>query len=165
MDINNPFETFQKYAFRLEALPRYLVENEKEAFAAFKESGVLPDSFGLDWSELVSNNVRVGKKMQRLRLLSEHLTDYERFELQIYSGPSQGEQIHTGMRNDYQDQYMYDFWFFDDKWIAQVNYEDDGTFINFDIRLATPQELQMYTYWYAVYKVAKPLKHVSSYLK
>ena len=42
MDTNDPFNTFHKSAFRLEALPQYLVNYENVAFEKFKASGVLP---------------------------------------------------------------------------------------------------------------------------
>jgi hypothetical protein len=160
MDISNPFETFEKYAFRLEALPQYLVEDEKEAFEEFKKTGnVNPDDSG--WAELIASHTASGRRVERLRLFSEQFTDYERFEIQRYAGPKGGEEIRTALRKNYTDNYKYDFWFFDDKWIAQINYEDDGTFINFDVREATFEEFQMYEFWKAVYETATPLKRVN----
>jgi hypothetical protein len=156
MDINNPFETFARDAFRLEALPQYIVPEEKESFEHFQKTGLVcePDT---EWSNLVSQNINAGKRMERLRLLSEHLTDYERYELQAYSGPLGGERIHTALKKDYVVKYKYDFWFFDDEWIAQVNYEPDGTFIGFDVRHATPNEVEMYKYWHSIYETANPV--------
>lgn len=161
MDINNPFETFEKSAFRVEGLPEYKVEGETEAIQYFKENGRVPDGFGKNWRELVNSNIKSGKKMERLRLLSDELTDYERFELQAYWGQGDGENIKIAPRNDYSDLYQYDFWFFDDKWIAQVNYTEDGTFINFDVRIATDDEIREFTYWHAVFEGAKSLRQVS----
>lgn len=159
MDPNNPFETFEHYAFRLEALPQYIVPQEEDALRHFLETGLVAE-YDPDWLMLVSSNVKAGKRMERLRLFSEHLTDYERYEIQAYPGPIGGEQIRTALRKDYLEQYIYDFWFFDDKWIAQVSYKEDGTFINFDVRLATTEEITMYQYWYSVFKTAKPLRQV-----
>ena len=159
MDITNPFETFEKYAFRLEALPQYIVSSEKDTFAHFLETGIVRPSDN-EWAELVKKNIDAGKKMERLRLFSEKLTDYERYEIQVYSGPSAGESIHTALKKDYIDQYQYDFWFFDDEWIAQVNYEADGTFVNFDVRRATSDEIEQFQYWHSVYETAKPLIQV-----
>lgn len=159
MDINNPFQTFQKYAFRLEALPQYIVDDERVDFENFQKYGHV-DCIDNYWSEVVSNAIESGKRFERLRLLSEKLTDYERFELQAYTGPSVGEDIHTALRKDYPDDYKYDFWLFDDEWIAQVNYESDGTFINFDVRSATEAELTMYKFWHEVYLQSPQLRQV-----
>ena len=156
MDPSNPFETFERTAFRLEALPQYIVENEKEAFAHFLETGeiMLKDT---DWQDLVAKNIAAGKKMERLRLFSKDLTDYERYEIEAYPGPKAGEVIRTALRKEYELEYRYDFWFFDEVWIAQVNYETDGTFVNFDVRVATEEEKQMFNDWYDVFKSATPL--------
>jgi len=159
MDINNPFETFERYAFRLEALAWYIVPNEAESLKHFQKSGLV-DNSDSEWAKLVSKNTMAGKRMERLRLLSEHLTDYERYELQAYTGPKGGEQIHVALKKDYLEKYSYDFWFFDDKWIAQVNYEEDGTFIDFDVRLATPDEFEAYTYWHSTYEKSEQLRQV-----
>lgn len=158
MDINNPFETFEQYAFRLEALPQYIVDSEKESYTRFLQTGVA--ALDSDWADFVSKNISKGKRMERLRLFSEKLTDYERYEIQVYSGPAGGEKIRTALRKDHINEYRHDFWFFDDKWIAQVNYEQDGTFLNFDVREATPEEYGMYEYWRSVYEDAQPLKQV-----
>lgn len=159
MNSSNPFETFEKYAFRLEALPQYLVVDEKEAFDTFKKTGNVQSSDS-DWLDTVRQNTTRGKNMDRLRLFSEKLSDYERFETQRYAGPKGGERIRTALRKDNADNYKYDFWFFDDKWIAQINYEEDGTFVNFDIREATAEEFEMYQYWRSVFETAKPLRQV-----
>ena len=161
MDINNPFETFERSAFRLEALPQYLVENEKEAFRDFKESGVLPGSFGSEWAELVSKNIQTGKSMQRLRLLSDELSDYEQFEIKVYSGISVGEDIRAALRAEYISRYEYDFWLFDSYWIAQVVYEGDGTFVRIDMREATNEELEKAEYWIDVFNQSK---NINDYL-
>lgn len=163
-DPAKPFETFERYAFRLEALPQYLVEDERESFMHFQKTGeIIPHNSG--WTKLVAANTKAGKKMERLRLLSEVPTDYERYELQIYSGPEGGEVIRTALRKQYEAEYTYDFWFFDDQWIAQVYYEADGTFIKFDVRTATKEEKRAYEHWYAVFEKATPLRNSALYDK
>lgn len=159
MDIKNPFETFEHSAFRLEALPTYVVPEEKKSFEEFQRTGLVGE-LKSDWSRVVLKNATAGKKMERLRLLSRDLSDYERYEIQAYSGPKNGESIRTALRDEYSDQYKYDFWFFDEQWIAHVHYETDGTFIDFDMRRASAEELEMYRYWRSVFENAHPLKQV-----
>jgi hypothetical protein len=151
MDINNPFETFETSAFRLEALPQYLVEKEKASYLAFKTSGDKPTYFNREWSELVARHVKAGRSMRRLRLLSDELTDYERFETQVYSGLSAGEEIRANLRSQYAEAYRYDFWLFDNRWIAEVKYEEDGTFVAFETREASKKELAYAEYWIEVF--------------
>jgi hypothetical protein len=158
MDINNPFETFEKTAFRVEGLTAYKVDEEVEAIKVFNKQGSVPTSFGKDWAELVAKNIHAGKTMERLRLWSEPLSDYERFETQAYSGIVGGEDIRTVKRDDYD--YKYDFWFFDNTYIARIIYENDGTFVRFDISQATDEEIIMAAQWHDVFEKAKPLRIV-----
>ena len=158
MDIHNPFETFQKYAFRLEGLPHYRVDSEKGAFDEFQKTGKV-DFVDNEWRDMVARATKAGKRVERLRLLSEEPTEYERFELLAYAGLSAGEDIRTALRSDYLDHYLYDFWFFDDEWIAQLAYTADGSFIDIDVRSATEAECHMYRFWRDVY-VQSPKLHV-----
>ncbi len=152
MNIDNPFETFIDTAFRLEALPQYIVENEKDAFNKFKVSGELLDGANSDWEKLVRANIASGKSMKRLRLLSDDLTLYEQFELQSYSGLGAGEEIRINYRSQYKNQYLYDFWFFDNEYITQMNYADDGTYIDQVTHKANDEEKKMLTYWMSVFE-------------
>ena len=156
-DIQHPFETFQTSAFRLEALPKYLVENEREAFAHFKETGEIPAYANTEWSSLVEHAIAAGKTMQRLRLLSDELTPYEQFELHVYSGLEAGEDIRLNARQAYKDVYRYDFWFFDDTYISQIHYEADGTFVRFETREATDEEREMAHYWVGIFEQSTKL--------
>lgn len=85
----DPFSTFQHTAFRLEGLSRYDVDGDRERFAYFQETGeILPET---DWAEFVASSANSGKRVQRLRLVSEPLSDYERYELSgAYSGVEAG---------------------------------------------------------------------------
>jgi len=103
MDSNNPFETFTKTAFRLEALPIYVVDNEKEAYEEFITSGKVSEDTASDWVKTVKANVSAGKSVKRLRLLSDELTPYEQYELLAYPGIRSGEQIRLNARSLYSD--------------------------------------------------------------
>ncbi len=151
MDLNNPFATFTKTAFRLEALPVYVVDNEKEAFEEFISSGKLSENSSSDWSRTVEENVSAGKSMRRLRLISDELTLYEQYELLAYPGIKSGEEIRINSRSAHKGAYLYDFWFFDSEYITQMNYEADGTYINSDTRKANEKEKEMLYYWMSVF--------------
>lgn len=156
MDTNNPFETFEKSAFRLEGLPQYRVTEEIDAFKHFEKHGKVPDNIGSKWAKTVAKNISEGKIMERLRLLSDPLSNYENFEIHAYSGIKAGENINIAKRDDYD--YKYDFWFFDKKWITRMNYATDGSFIDFDSLKASMSEIDMFNYWYGVFKESKSIK-------
>jgi len=151
MNIDNPFETFDEIAFRLEALPQYIVENEKEAYGKFKLSGEITNESDSEWEKLVKANIESGKSMKRLRLLSDELTPYEQFELLSYPGIGVGEEIRLNGRSLYKDKYLYDFWFFDNEYITQMNYGVDGTYIDSVTRKANDEEKQALIYWMSVF--------------
>jgi len=156
MDINNPFETFEISAFRLEGLSHYRVTEEIDALKYFKKYGKVPDNIGGDWANLVAKNISEWKTMERLRLLSDPLSNYENFEIHAYPGIRAGEKIHVAQRGDYD--YKYDFWFFDKKWIMRINYADDGSFISFETSKASESDIDMVEYWYAVFNKSKSIE-------
>ena len=152
MNINNPFETFEHKAFRLEGLPQYFVEEEALDFQKFKDTGELSNNKDSEWKQLVKKSIDKSKSIQRLRLISDELTQYEQFELQTYPGIEVGEEIRINSRFEYKDKYIGDFWFFDDKYIAEISYEDDGTFVSLNTKIATNKEIELCHYWINVFK-------------
>ena len=152
MNTDKPFETFLQEAFRLEALPHYIVDNEKEAFGRFKQSGELTHQSDSEWTSLVEASIASGKSMKRLRLLSNELTPYEQFELVAYTGIDAGEDIRVNARSLYEDKYLYDFWFFDNEFITQMNYGVDGVYIDKVTRKANEDEKKAIAYWMSVFE-------------
>lgn len=159
MDTSKPFETFEHTAFRLEGLAQYIVAEEVERFRTFLKTGEVRIT-DTEWPVTVADAIAQGKTIERLRLLSEKLSEYERFELQAYAGPASGERIHTVLRKDYEAQYRHDFWFFDDKWIGLLHYTEAGAFIGMETREATDKEIHAYQQWRQVFQTAQPLKQV-----
>lgn len=159
MDINHPFETFKYSAFRLEGLPEYHVPEEIVSLKYFYKHGKVPDDIGNDWANLVAKNISKGKTMERLRLLSDPLSNYENFEIHTYPGIKTGEDIHIAKRNKFD--YRYDFWFFDKEWITRINYAADGSFINFNTSKASRSDIRMLEYWYGVFEKSKSINTLS----
>jgi len=157
MNINDPFETFKYTAFRLEGLPEYLVEEEAIDFQKFKDTGELSNNEDSSWKQLVKNSIDHGKSIQRLRLTSDELTQYEQFELQSYPGIEVGEEIRINSKFDYKDKYIGDFWFFDDKYITEISYKEDGTFVSLNTKIATKKEVDLCHYWIDVFKQSRLL--------
>lgn len=123
-------QNFKRSAFRLECLPEYNVPQEAEWFAAFKRDGSLPhlppesDS----WLRLVSTSHSVGRFMQRVRLVSAPLSDYERFELALFPPSVEaGEDIRIMSRTSMA--LTGDFWLFDDEVVIFLHYDDQGRFL------------------------------------
>lgn len=90
------FENFERPAFRVEARDRYDVEDEREQFAAFLEGKHLrPRTAESDpWLALIAAGRAAGRLIERVRIVSEPLTEYTRFEFAAYrDNIAAGEQI------------------------------------------------------------------------
>lgn len=92
-----------------------------------------------------------------MQALSDQLTDYEKFETQIYAGPGVGEEIRVNLRSNYIEKYEYDFWLFDNKWIAKIIYEKNGTFVKFDFHKVTKGELEHFMHWQDIFNQSDSL--------
>jgi hypothetical protein len=125
-------ENFKESAFRLETLPAYDSPRETEMLAAFLrgEPVRLPDDFA--WLHMVKSHTQTGKTMQRVRIVSNPLTDYERFELSLFSQCVEaGEDIRV--TDDPELRYA-DFWLFDNHTVYILRYDANGRFLGVDIR-------------------------------
>ena len=149
------FETFQRSAFRVEALPEYRVPEEESALLVFKQTGQLPDGFNAEWVALVRSAHEAGKSMQRLRLLSSPLTAYEKFELRAYEGAIRaGHEIRFTPRDSHMP--TQDFWLFDDEWIAWMSYDPDGAWVSATVRKVEPGDKDMLGHWLSIFRTAAP---------
>jgi hypothetical protein len=128
-------QNFKRSAFRLETLPVYRVPQEAEWFAEWQRSGKVPkltpenDS----WCKLVSEARSAGRLMQRVRLVTTPLTDYERFELATYRDSlAAGEDIRVCYRESWElirsTRIPGDFWLFDEQTTIMLNYDAEGRF-------------------------------------
>lgn len=150
MTLSELFETFQLSAFRLEGRPNYSVDEEKTALEFHESTGRLPENYGEEWFKFVKSQIQLGKKVQRLRLLSIPLSKYERFEINAYPGLMGGEDIRFTGRSD--QPYEYDFWLFDNKWLARMDYDEDGRLAGSTIFELTGKEEEYASGWLALYR-------------
>lgn len=157
MEFATLMETFESQMFRLERLPRYQVEEEKAEVEYFFENGTVPETLNKEWHADVSKAVKgKNRTIKRLRLLSEDLSDYEKFEIAAYQGNLKaGEQISVAKRDEYPT--APDFWAFDESYVSIMHYSEDGAFIEADIHEPSEEELEMIRYWKQVYETAEPL--------
>jgi hypothetical protein len=129
-------QNFQRSAFRLETLPEYWVDQEAEWFAEWQRSGTVPELTPENdsWCKLLHETRSSGRRMQRVRLVSSPLTDYERFELATFrDSVAAGEEIRVCQRESWKDIETNngnpaDFWLFDEQTTIMLNYDPEGRF-------------------------------------
>jgi hypothetical protein len=150
MNFDELFDSFDRTVFRLEARPAYNVPEEAEAILYYKTHGSVPIGFNAEWVEFVGSTATSGRAVQRLRLVSTPPTWYEQFELCAAYGPAlaEGEDIRVAPRPP--GSLPDDFFCFDEKWLATLSYEDDGTFKDVGITELGPAD-QMFRYWHEIF--------------
>lgn len=134
-DFNRLFSEFRYTAYRLETLQRYDVfyeKNEFERFLAGESRGRFPGIS--DWiNETVAKAVTAGKKIGRVHVVEEPLSDYVRFECAwAYTHTvTAGEDVRIipVAHGEWPSELPhYDYWLFDSVHLVAMYYEPDGSF-------------------------------------
>ncbi len=127
-------ETSRRSAFRLEALPQYLVPQEAAEFAAWREGRPQPlrTPETSPWLAQIEQATARGCRWYRVHILDHPLTDYTRFELHGYlANQSAGEEIYVAERRGHAEleNLREDFWLVDDAVAVQMIYDEEGHFL------------------------------------
>lgn len=126
------FEDFEHTAWKLEVRDRYSVAKESSVLAHFLETGDhgRPEDHARTspWHRNVTAGRAKGKSWQRVRVVSEPLSDYIAWEHSVTRfNIEAGEDIRWLPRHHPQvrDLPELDFWFFDDRWGCVLRFDDD----------------------------------------
>ncbi|MGW0660320.1 DUF6879 family protein [Streptodolium elevatio] len=106
---------FEHTAWRLESRRAYGVASETEALQAFMRGEDVSDP-GRPWLGMVREQVKQGKRIERVRVVDEPPTDYQRFLLaDVEDSIAAGEDIRFLWRSDAETAGLpsRDFWVFD----------------------------------------------------
>jgi Family of unknown function (DUF6879) len=124
------FDSFQRTAWRLEVQPTYNIPSEQADVDAFLTGTPKPDDYIADWVEQIQDWKVAGKTIARVRVQTDPLTDYQRYQLAwtLPTNTAAGEQVRlfpaavaAGL-----DLPQQDFWIFDDATIVHLNFTPDG---------------------------------------
>jgi len=130
-------ELWERETFRLELLDLYVAANEQEPFTRFQAGETQDLSWRGPWRHLVSSAVRAGKRMQRVHVITEPLSQYVEFELTCAypTSVAAGEDIRIIPRTAASglDLPSHDFWLFDSRLVARLNYDAHGNFLTVDL--------------------------------
>ncbi|MFE7133557.1 DUF6879 family protein [Streptomyces sp. NPDC057638] len=129
------FDAFEREAWRFEAQPTYTMPREQENVARFLRGEDRPADHNARWHERVRGFVQSGRRIGRVRIVRQPLTDYQRYQFAwgIPGNIAAGEDIRVldvtqgshGLPLPGQD-----WWMFDEARIARLNFRPDGTQIN-----------------------------------
>lgn len=132
-DFAELFRTFEHTAFRLETRPFYTAPVEAEPFAQFLAGGPVDLDWFQPWLKTVRAVVEQGKRMERVRIIDDPLTDYQRFEMSMSQhNVAAGEIIHYLHRTAASAVGLPvggDWWLFDSLRLAHMDFAADGHFL------------------------------------
>ena len=155
------FRDFVRSAFRLELHPVYTMPGEVDELRRFKAGEQPPADYHYGWLDTMAEARRVGKTVQRVRVVRRPLTDYIRYEFAwgfVYNVEA-GEDIRVLDLTDQTgpDLPDHDFWLFDETTVVKLLYRPDGTQIGRE--LVEDPDLDTYLSWRdAAWQAAIPFR-------
>lgn len=143
------FSAFKRTAFRLETLTEYRIEGEEwDEFQSFLRGAPLPSGANAPWAREVEGWTRAGRRVIRVRLLSEALSAYLRYEVEWCYPVSiaAGEDIRFMTRQKAEslvknEAHLKDFWLFDESEALMMHYEPDGSYAGENV-VTAPEQVQ-----------------------
>jgi hypothetical protein len=131
-DFNRLVRYFEHEAFRLEAQPAYLVDDEREPFRAFLRGEPLTPTnlpYFRAWYDQITAATQAGRRIARVRIVDDPPTDYQRWEAWVGTwNTTAGENIRylprgrartLGLPDD-------DWWLFDSTRLAVMRFDPNG---------------------------------------
>ncbi|MGP3989148.1 DUF6879 family protein [Streptomyces sp. 3N207] len=142
------FDAFEREAFRFETQPKYSMPKEAASLARFLSGQPKPVDHNRRWHERVRGYLDQGKWIGRVRVVSQPLTDYQRYQLSwgIPGNVAAGEHIRIldVTQGDFGLPLGQDWWMFDESRVVHLNYRPDGTQIN---REVVEGDIEPYRRW------------------
>jgi len=125
--------TYRREALHLEMRDVYATDIERDRFHTWLRGEPFDPAaeaaWWRPWFDLMSANVVAGKTLRRLRIISEPVTDYIRFEwLDAAQLVAAGEDVRWLPRHTASTLLLpgNDFWLFDDETVAFTHFSGDG---------------------------------------
>ncbi|MCP2342021.1 hypothetical protein FHU30_007410 [Actinomadura rupiterrae] len=128
----------------------YYEEREFTLFMEGQERGEFPGI--ADWIDgTVRPAVRAGKRLHRVHVVEEPLSDYVRFECawSYEHTVDAGEDVRiaaVGAGEWPEELPHYDYWLFDSRLLVTMRYQDDGAFAVAEI-VDDPEQIVVANYW------------------
>ncbi|HEX4833992.1 MAG TPA: hypothetical protein VH478_23200 [Trebonia sp.] len=151
-DFNRLFLDFRYTCYRLETLQRYDVSYERAEYDQFLAGEPQDMAPMAEWIETtISKAVNSGKRMQRVHVVEEPLSDYLRYEFAwgYAHTAAAGEDVRIiGVPASEwpADLPHYDYWLFDSSLLVSMHYDDEGVFIAAEV-VEDPAKVVQANYW------------------
>jgi hypothetical protein len=137
---DNLIGTFKRTAIHLETRDVCATNIEKDRFRQWLAGQPLNPADEAEWWRpwltMMRKNMDAGKKMRRLRIVSEPVTDYIKFEwLDTKKLVSAGEEVRWLPRRHVSTLLLpgNDFWLFDDETVVFTHFSGDGNVLGYEL--------------------------------
>lgn len=130
------FDAYEHTAFRLETREHYVEDEEQEPLRRFLAGEPADDAWFADWVDDIREATAEGKRVERVRVVSEPHSDYTRFGLDLARlNVGAGEDIRYLPRPQAQRLSLpaEDFWLFDSQTVAILRFADDHRLLGVDV--------------------------------
>ncbi len=151
-DFNRLFREFRYTCYRLETLQRYDVPYERDEFEQFLAGGTQDMAEMAEWTDgTIARAVKAGKRMQRVHVVEDPLSDYLRYEFAwgYEHTVAAGEDVRiiavqagdwpAGLPH-------YDYWLFDSSLLVSMRYDETGAFTGAEME-EDPVAIVKANYW------------------
>jgi hypothetical protein len=132
-DLETAFDSFHRSAFRLELRDRYNIPSEAEPFQRFLAGQPHDPAWRESWTAFVRAALRDGKRISRVHVVREPLSDYLEFELTrgYPASVAAGEDVRILDLTVRAPLLLpdHDFWLFDDREAGVMDYSPEGEFL------------------------------------
>jgi hypothetical protein len=148
-DFAGLFDWFKVRAFRLETLDRYAADYEEEAMRRFLAGEPVAPGIIAPWLDRVAAVTAAGRRMERVHVVTEPLSNYLRFEMDGYRlTVAAGEDVQILPRPAARALELpwEDFWLFDDGPVARMHYDRLGSFLGAEL-VEDPEVVTRYCQW------------------
>lgn len=145
------FSSFERSAWRLETQGVYREPNETEHLRKFLAGEPDDIRWLTDWFTGIRDIRAAGKTFGRVRVLTDPLTDYLRFELSLTPpAVAAGEDIRVMSAHLAVELMLptYDYWLFDDEIVAKMHFGPDG-FVGAEM-IRDKSAVAQHQYWRSV---------------
>jgi hypothetical protein len=135
-DFAGIFDWFRESAFRLETLDHYAMAYEEEAVQRFLAGEPRDTTYIMGWLDRVAGALDAGRRMQRVHVVTEPLSDYLRFEISGYRlnvEAGEGVRILPRRATGGLELPDHDFWFFDGQQVVRMHYDGEGAFLGAEL--------------------------------
>ncbi|MGH8903007.1 MAG: DUF6879 family protein [Egibacteraceae bacterium] len=131
--------TFERSAFRLEAMDYYAVDTDVEELSKYLDGQPRPSKtdpeYDNPWFDFVRSSVAQGKRFYRVHVVHSPLSEYLCYECEwgyAYNMKLTGEEVHildTAERPRPQGLPNEDFWLLDDIKVIRMHYDVENRFV------------------------------------